>query len=395
MTENLNGNGNGNERGRRKKIIDYVRDYIDQRIRDVEENPDIVRTGRITLSTIFYHIRKLLEGDMVPLSRSTRRTISHDYIRSVCDERGYKRAELGIIASVRAEFYFRGEYRNVGIDSIGQLVKDGTDIVIIEKEGIVEALAPFADMCGVALMYTRGFAVEYARELSEKTEANVVLVTDFDASGIIIAVDLPDIPRIGIDFEALEDLFDSDSVVTEDSEIVKELEEIYEQAPPKEGERAKKEDTHLISLLKSGNPYIKYFIPDLNSKKRRRIEIDSVLKAVGNERFWNFIIYRLDQLYRLRNYLRAIDVDKIANNIYTPEMYEFQTLVVNMINNTLKNIKNKTKKDLENYTGFIENIDSAEDEIRRNFANKRDKDKTLNELRKDVIKLIKKYKKKK
>ena len=41
----------------------------------------------------------------------------------------------------------------------------GTDLVIIEKEGTVEVLGPFADKYGIALLYTRGFLTEVSRNL--------------------------------------------------------------------------------------------------------------------------------------------------------------------------------------------------------------------------------------
>ena len=83
----------------------------------------------------------------------------------------------------------------------------GTDLIIIEKEGAVEVLGPFADKYGIALLYTRGFLTEYALELSEKSGSNIAILTDFDASGLLLASKLPgNIHRIGIDFQTLEDL---------------------------------------------------------------------------------------------------------------------------------------------------------------------------------------------
>jgi hypothetical protein len=38
-------------------------------------------------------------------------------------------------------------------------------MLIIEKEGIVEQLAPYADEDGIALLNTRGFLTEYARAM--------------------------------------------------------------------------------------------------------------------------------------------------------------------------------------------------------------------------------------
>ena len=95
-------------------------------------------------------------------------------------------------------------------------------MIIIEKEGAVEALRPFADKYGIALVYTRGFLTEYALELSElaeKSGCNVAILTDFDASGLLIATKLHDgnnIHRIGITPKMVDELgLDIESVQEE------------------------------------------------------------------------------------------------------------------------------------------------------------------------------------
>lgn len=54
-------------------------------------------------------------------------------------------------------------------------------MLIIEKEGVVEQLAPYADENGIALLNTRGFLTEYASILSEESKkqgCNVAILTD-------------------------------------------------------------------------------------------------------------------------------------------------------------------------------------------------------------------------
>ena len=126
----------GMDRNEEKSIKGYVRDYIYKRTEQVQENPDLAETGRETLSTIFYYIRPLLLKAGVKISKSTRRTIQVDYVKEVCEKRGYTRAQLGIIAAVRAQLYFRGKTYNIDIDSIDELIHKGTDVLIIEKEGL-------------------------------------------------------------------------------------------------------------------------------------------------------------------------------------------------------------------------------------------------------------------
>jgi hypothetical protein len=365
-----------------KSIKSFVRDYIDKRIEAVEDNPDLIETGRITLSTCFYEIRPLLLKAGIKFAKSTRKTIQNEYVKDVCEKKGYKRADLGIIAAVRAEFYFKGELHSVGIDTVSDLVDSGTDVVIIEKEGVVEALGPYADRYGIALMYTRGFATEYAKELSEETGANIALVTDFDPAGIMIGEDLLEIERIGIDFATLEYLFDLEpDTLVADSELVQRLQEIYTQAKP---------DDHLVALEKRDHPALDYFMPDPDREERRRIEMDSVLKEVGNERFFDFIIYSLKELFPTRDYNRTIDVEEVAN-IYTDEMFELQRLVIDMVKGVLQKSIDKTKEELSSFRGFIENVEKYEYNMRLGFEKKRDRNKTLTELANDVKELIKRY----
>ena len=83
----------------------------------------------------------------------------------------------------------------------------GTDMLIIEKEGVAEVLSPFAEKMGIALLNTRGFLTEYASmlsNLSKENGCNVAILTDFDVSGLLLARKVPGVFRIGIDFGTLD-----------------------------------------------------------------------------------------------------------------------------------------------------------------------------------------------
>src|SRR5919202_2313697 len=97
----------------------------------------------------------------------------------------------------------------VGLKEIEQLSLCGIVLLIIEKEGVAEQLSIFADEKGIALLNTRGFLTEYADILSKKSEkegCKVAILTDFDASGLVLAAKSPSADRIGIDFGTLQDL---------------------------------------------------------------------------------------------------------------------------------------------------------------------------------------------
>jgi hypothetical protein len=169
--------------------------------------------------------------------------------------------------------------------------------------------------------------------------------------------------------------------LTADSKLVQRLQEIYKQAKP---------DDHLKALEKRNHPDLGYFMPDHNSEERRRIEMDSILKEVGNQRFFDFIIHNLEELFPSRDYNRTIDVEGVAN-IYTKEMFDLQKIVINMVKGVLQKSIDKTKEELSIFRGFIQNVEEYEDIMRKGFEKKRNENKRLKELTKDVKGLIKKY----
>jgi hypothetical protein len=117
-----------------------------------------------------------------------------------------KREDIGIIAGARAELYFGGTWTS--FDEIDELAEKGTDIVFIEKEGVPEVLTEYADKYGIAMVNTRGYLTEYGKDLmtaAKRSGANIVIMTDYDLTGINIASQSPkDMPWIGIDDTTLE-----------------------------------------------------------------------------------------------------------------------------------------------------------------------------------------------
>lgn len=86
--------------------------------------------------------------------------------------------------------YVNGQWYRIDIDSIPEVAGKGTDVIFIEKQGIVEIIRHLADIYGFAFVNTQGHFAEYPRNLvPEITEqgGNVVILTDFDCAGIHIA----------------------------------------------------------------------------------------------------------------------------------------------------------------------------------------------------------------
>ena len=217
--------------------------------------------------------------------RRTRETIIA-YIKDVCDERNIRRIDVNIYAGDVGYFFFRGRKYAISLDELDNLRYLGTDILIIEKEGIAKILSPFADPTGIALLSTRGFLTENALDLSifaQNRGANVATLTDCDISGYVIAHKVPNVPRIGINFDTLKDLG-----------IYQDLREREFYSPDK---------GHL--------KYAQENIEDLDSKHLEflcegRIEINAIKNKVGPERLWNWILDKLDETFPGRNYNRAV-----------------------------------------------------------------------------------------
>ena len=187
------GGGSGttrlSERGNEEtnSIIGFLRCLLKNRHDAVKQDPSLKDRQKWTQSTVFYHLRPILLDNGFSAETIDRQYITSE-IKNVCENYlGVKREEIGITAADRAQLYFRRKWHDVGLDEIDNLVQYGTDMVIVEKEGVVKQLSPFADVKGIALLNTRGFLTEYASILSEqsrKNGCNIAILTDFDASGL-------------------------------------------------------------------------------------------------------------------------------------------------------------------------------------------------------------------
>jgi hypothetical protein len=191
--------------------ISVVRKILEERQEKWESWDSAIRQSHWwTMSDVFYAARKrLVEEEGYKVEEIDRDTVT-GYIKSICEnELHKKREDIGIIAADRAQLYFKGQWMDVGFNEIRELSLYGTDLIIIEKEGMVIQLKNFADEYGIALLNPRGFLVDYASVLSEKSEkegCNISILTDLDASGLLLARDAPNAFRIGIDFDTLNDL---------------------------------------------------------------------------------------------------------------------------------------------------------------------------------------------
>jgi hypothetical protein len=345
----------------------HLRIWLKERWEAVQRNPELLTTGRITLDGVYYRLRTRL--DQLGIKIKDRDYIK-DSIRDICEnEMGLKRAELGIIAAERAQFYYKGETYGVGIDEISELEKYAADIIIIEKQGAVEALASFADKQGIGLLYTRGFSTEYALELIEKTNSNVIVLTDLDASGLLIQTKLPNnkkIYRVGVCQEMLDHF----------GLNFKDVSETYK---PQEGHY----DT--VAEYLEENDYNIISKELFERIEKERVEIDSVLSQVSNKEFWEYIVDFLDEKFEYRNYNRTIAVPKsvIPSNI--------QKLIDNITDVIIKAQgpeRHKIMNELECTEEIFDDIEEEENEIDDRLVSCAENDP---EVKNQVLDLIKNF----
>jgi hypothetical protein len=370
------------DKSNKLSIIDLERNLLYERYQQIKLNPEKKNSDRWTQSTVFYYLRPILEKAGIKLGTTTRKTIQGQYIKAVCKELGITRADLGIVAADRAQIYFRGKWEDVGIDELDTLMHYGVDVLIIEKEGVAQALSHYADQYGIALINTRGFLTENVSVLSnlaKKTDGNVAILTDYDISGMLIAIKAPKgVPRIGIDFETL-------SYLGIEKSSLSELEENYE---PSES-HLKAVENYVDNILIDGSLEDSFDLAsNIQYLRHKRIEIDSVIKYVGAARFWTLIIDRLMKEFPIKNYNRSINVPSSV----IPEPLEKLTKIVNgEVTKVLLPYVIDKRKSLENHEGFL-SIKESENIIMKAFKNiVENEDRSLTPLLDEILSVVKKY----
>jgi len=333
-----------------------TRELLQQRLEQVRADPSAKEWDRWTLSTIWYRLRKkfyalgVFDGeDKIP--RSTRKTIQNDYIIDICRKElgGVKRAELGIYAAVRAQLYWNDEALDVTLKNIDKLAEHGTDVLIIEKEGIADVFAPFAAKVGIAILNPRGFLTENADDYSqlvlEKLEGNnVAILHDFDASGVVISKKTEGVVSLGVDLKLVKELRLQASQV----------EEAYNGS-----------NSDHYKWLKANYRDYEY----LDYLATKRIEIDSINAEVGAEKLWKVVLKRLEKAFPKRNYTRVIDSDAIfvqpdpiklaLENYESVEgdvIAKLNTYIAKKTEDIASSKKSEFTEELEDYEG-IEEVD--------------------------------------
>jgi len=215
--------------------------------------------------------------------------------------------------------------------------------------------------------------------LATSSSANIIMITDFDVSGMIMSRDYSHFHRLGIDFETL-DYFGLSR---------EEVQETYNTSKPTM-DNDKTAYNHYEGLKRKGTGLIIDFETwksNMEYLRKYRIEIDSVIRnpKVRNARFWQWIVDKLIEKFPTRNYNRAIEVKEVE---YPTLFFEFRRLLKERSQRILKDDVEETKKDLETYDGIIDDVNNKENEIRQNFAEIVDNDKSLTSINEKLQEMI-------
>ena len=282
---------------------------------------------KLTLDGVWYRLLSVFEQN--GMKRPSREWVKK-LIKKACDDLGVTRESLNIFAGARAVMYFQGNWGSVKFDDIKNLARNGTDILFIEKMGIVEIFTEHATKYGIAIVNTQGLLTEYGKDLMKEAQrqgGHVAILSDYDDHGLLMASKVPDIPRIGID----ERTFRYFGLSREALSI--------------EGQQ-RLVNYEFLDIF-NNETIDKEFV------KKRRVEIDAVLEQVGDERLWEYIMEKLIELYPTRNYNRVISMPA-AETLYPRTVQTFLGYI-NFIANKITNDEEvKIKNNLNEVKGMLD-----------------------------------------
>ena len=229
-------------------------------------------------------------------------------------------------------------------------------------------LTEWADKWGIAMVNTRGKLVEYAKDLMGAADAaggHVVIMADYDASGIKIASETPtSIPWIGANDEMLA-YFNLDrnrvTISSDTPQNKKYVRYLVENACHPVGD-----------FKRSGESDHRFTHVDIDFIDNARVELDAIIAVVGDERFFQYILDTLKELYPNRDYNRAIDIPKEDLGVKHEEVL---TKISDKIENITKSETQDISEELQDTEGFLdvkEKLKEIKDRIAKVFTDNPD-----------------------
>jgi hypothetical protein len=108
---------------------------------------------------------------------------------------------------------------------------------------------------------------------------------------------------------------------------------------------------------------------DVEFLKVQRIEMDAILAQVGDERFWEYIMYNLKQLYPKRNYNRAISLperySKEKFNLLPKATKKLVRYIMDLTEEGTKQTETTIRKEQENVDGLLDIQEQKKKNLKR------------------------------
>jgi hypothetical protein len=395
-----------------KYVVGQRKAAVEKALANNDNSPFV--TNRWDHSDVFHLIRTHLNRlgwdtsvytDSV-VGGSKRRKELYAMIQDVCENYyGVKRHQIGIYPADRATKAFNGKYYTVDFDSIRNLMSMGTDIIVVEKFGTVVKLIPFTQSNGIAFIESQGFVSEYGialarlcngqEQVSKDYTNNYVpkyighlgVLADCDSSGIAIGLKIPGAIRLGIDINTIKEINEANPGLGQ------KLEDLVERT---------KENSHWEALVNLCNGKGKIYndiaksassryeaIRQINASreyllqqpfkdgktkdvtfieylKDNRIELNTILAAAGPEAFWNWLHYKVLQLWPNRDYRRAIFMN---DYMLTPTMTKFFKWCQETTKDIVADRVAQAMEGLSSVRGLIDNIHHKKQEIEDDILN--------------------------
>lgn len=359
----------------------------------------------------YYNLRKLLDNlgydvaekyppghklaDKVILDER-RPYIQGRMLTDICEnDFGKKRHELGIFVDERTQFAYRGESQSVGFYDIDSLVNKGTDFILCEKAYVVKALTPLVEPYGIAMLECGGNFVEYARMICERAtrrRCNIAMLTDFDISGIAMCINIPWGIRIGIDSSTINAFdFSREQIrliqekYNANADQIKFVTNVLDKYDEFEIDGSENENNiDLIEEMSYNNRQ------SLEYLKTTRIELDHVIDEATPQRFFWYMITKIEDAFPKRDYNYAVDLPYI-DELRPPIAKEFIARMDKLFKNipqlqpTIKKVKKQFKED----TNDLEEIDDLRQDMLDDFIEVEESDSEVKKLLPKLVEILK------
>lgn len=124
--------------------------------------------------------------------------------------------------------------------------------------------------------------------------------------------------------------------------------------------------------------------------KHKRIELDSVIEQVGNERFWLWLISVLEEEFPKRDYNRAVEFTAVED-LRPAELQEFIGLLDKIIVQVVTPTVKERIEELRDYEGFIEDLEKYESDMFDDLKEILDDSVDYQNIIKNIKGILKKY----